>query len=73
MNACIDNIKIELFFAGRLFEVDADELNLDGESSDRELRAALAEHLRIKPSRLLGHAINRHDNGDITIRPAVFG
>ncbi len=73
MNACIDNIKIELFFAGRLFEVDAGELNIDCESSDRELRDALAEHLRLDPSRLVGHAINRHENGDITVRPAVFG
>lgn len=73
MNSCIDNIKIELFFAGRLFAVDAEELNLDCESSDRELRDALAEHLRIKPSRLHGHAINRHQNGDITVRPVVFG
>jgi hypothetical protein len=73
MNACIDNIKIELFFAGRLFEVDAEELNLDCGSSDRELRDALAAHLRIKPSRLHGHAINRHPQGDITVRPALFG
>ena len=61
-------------FAGRGFDVPLATLDVGRVSSDPEVKRAVAAHLEVAPSRLADYVVDRHANGNLTLRPeAVFG
>ncbi len=61
-------------FEGRSFDVPLDRLRLAGGAADADVRRAVARALEVPEGRLAGHVIDRHENGNLTVRPeAVFG
>jgi hypothetical protein len=66
--------RVHVRFAGRSFDVPAGQLDLGLGSSDAEVKRALARHLEVPVSRLDDYVIDRHANGNLTLRPeAIFG
>ncbi len=44
------------------------------ESDDREIKGALARHLDVPEAHLRDYTVDRHETGNLTVRPeAVFG
>ena len=65
---------IHIRFAGQSYRLGANELDLGNLSSDNEIKQALARHFRVPVGKLTAYVVERHDNGNITVRPeAVFG
>ena len=65
---------VHVRFNGRSFDVALTGLGVSGRASDEHVRHALARHLDVHPSRLADHVVDRHANGNFTLRPeAVFG
>ncbi|HEY7118470.1 MAG TPA: hypothetical protein VH475_17910 [Tepidisphaeraceae bacterium] len=65
---------IHVRFAGRSFDVPLGSLDVGVGSHDGDVKAALARHLEIHPTRLMDYVVDRHGNGNMTVRPeAVFG
>jgi hypothetical protein len=61
-------------FDGRSLDIPLAELDLGTAAGDREVKRALARHLAVPESRLRDHAVDRHETGNVTVRPeAVFG
>lgn len=61
-------------FAGRSFDVPLSALDVSADSNDQQIKSALASHLEVPPSRLADYVLDRHPNGNVTLRPeAVFG
>lgn len=59
---------------GRSSDLPADRLGITGESTDEQVKAAVARHLEVPARRLVDAVVDRHPNGNLTIRPdAVFG
>ena len=68
------NQLIHVRYNGRSVDLLLSDLDLGAFSDDHTVRRAVAEYLGIKPSQLQHHAVDRHPNGNLTIRPhAVFG
>ena len=65
---------IHVRFAGRSFDVPLDRLDLGVGSTDVQIKQALAGYLEVNVSRLGDYVVDRHGNGNLTVRPeAVFG
>ena len=61
-------------FAGRSFDVPLASLDLGAASGDGQVRRAMARFLSVPESKLDPYVIDRHPNGNLTVRPeAVFG
>ena len=61
-------------FAGRSLDVPLSALDLGPMSPDGQVRRSLARHLGVPESKLDPYVIDRHANGNLTVRPeAVFG
>ena len=61
-------------FDGRSFDVPLAELGIADGASDRDVKRAVAGHLDIGEDRLRDYVLDRHETGNVTIRPAaVFG
>ena len=61
-------------FGGRSFDVPAACLDVNPATEDRFIKRALAGHLEVPESQLRDYVIDRHANGNMTLRPmAVFG
>ena len=61
-------------FDGRSFDLPLAELGVAEAASDREIKRAVARHLEIAEDRLNEYVLDRHETGNVTIRPeAVFG
>ena len=61
-------------FAGRSFNVPLASLNVGTVSGDGQVRRGLARHLGVPEAKLDAYVIDRHPNGNLTVRPeAVFG
>lgn len=59
---------------GRSRDIALDLLELTTGSSDADIRAAVARFMEVPPQSLNSTVIERHENGNITVRPeAVFG
>ena len=69
----IDSV-IHVRFAGQSFDIPLTLLGLGATSSDRDVKRTLARHLEVQDSRLNDYVVDRHENGNLTVRPeAVFG
>ena len=65
---------IHVRFEGRSYSIRLSELEIREWSRDAEVRQALAFYLDIPLYKLDRYVIERHANGNITVRPeAVFG
>ena len=68
------NRTVHIRFEGKSFDIPVGQLDVDVGSSDRNVKAALASYLDVAESRFANYVIERHENGNITVRPeAVFG
>lgn len=61
-------------FDGRSHDIPLSALDVGPASSDAAIRRALAGYLEIPEARLRDYVIDRHETGNLTVRPAaVFG
>ena len=61
-------------FDGQSLDIPLADLDVGTESEDREVKRALARHLAVPDVRLRDYAVDRHETGNVTVRPeAVFG
>ena len=61
--------RVHVCFEGHSYDVDAAEFNLSSQPSDAEVRLALAVFFEVPISRLTPYVIERHGNGNLTVRP----
>ena len=65
---------VHIRFMGQSRDVPMADLGLGENSAQSEVMAALARFLEVPERSLDGYVIERHANGNITVRPeAVFG
>ena len=57
---------IHVRFAGRSFNVPANQIDLAIGASDEQIKRALASYLEIPYSRLADYVVDRHANGNLT-------
>jgi hypothetical protein len=61
-------------FAGQSFDVPLATMDIGVASDDVQIKRAIATRLLVAEERLVDYVIDRHANGNLTIRPmAVFG
>jgi hypothetical protein len=59
---------------GRSFDLPLEELALDLGASDDEVKRLVARHLEVPADKLRDCVVDRHESGNLTVRPAaVFG
>ena len=61
--------RVHVRFEGHSYNVNAAEFNLSPQPSDAEVRLALAVFFEAPISRLAPYVIERHGNGNLTVRP----
>lgn len=67
-------LMLHVRFKGKSYDIPLEELDLTRGSSDHEIRERLTQHFDIGGDILDSYVIERHPDGNITIRPeAVFG
>jgi hypothetical protein len=59
---------VHVRFAAAEFDISMPGLELDSASSDHEVKQALASYLDVPSYRLDGYVIDRHKNGNLTLR-----
>ena len=65
---------VHIRFQGRSYQLEAAQLDISALSSDQEIRQALAQYFEVSAGKLSAYVIERHENGNMTVRPeAVFG
>jgi hypothetical protein len=65
---------VHVRFEGRSFDLPLAELALGPAAGDADIRQAIARYLDVSEARLYDHVIDRHETGNVTVRPeAVFG
>jgi hypothetical protein len=65
---------VHIRFEGRSLDIPQGDLDVGGASSDNEIKRALARHLEVPEAKLRDYVIDRHETGNMTVRPeAVFG
>jgi hypothetical protein len=61
-------------FAGRSFDIPLTTLDLGALSADGQIKRSIARHLEVPEFKLDAYVVDRHPNGNLTVRPeAVFG
>ena len=69
-----NSARVHVRFDGRSYDLPADRLGLTDRSRDDQVKQAVARHLEVPTSRLDDSVIDRHPNGNLSVRPeAVFG
>ncbi len=59
---------------GRSSDLPLDRLGIAEAATDEQVKAAVARHLEVPARRLVDAVVDRHPNGNLTVRPeAVFG
>lgn len=65
---------IHIRVMGKSRDIALDLLDIGPGSADDAIRAAVARFLEVEPRQLHSTVIERHENGNLTLRPeAVFG
>jgi len=65
---------VHVRFEGTSRDVAFDALDIGDRSSDQEIRQALANYFDVSVRKLAPYVVERHANGNYTVRPeAVFG
>jgi hypothetical protein len=69
-----DGSVVHVRFDGRSVDIPLSNLDIGPASADREIKRALADHLEVPVEKLRDYVVDRHQTGNITVRPeAVFG
>lgn len=70
----VQNSLLHIRVDGRSLDIPLRDIDVGDLSSDREVTAATARYLDVPARMLRDHVIDRHETGNLTIRPqAVFG
>jgi hypothetical protein len=71
----LDGVKVvHVRFEGRSLDVPQGVLDVGNASSDNDVKRKLAGFLEVSDEKLRDYVIDRHDTGNMTVRPeAVFG
>jgi hypothetical protein len=65
---------VHIRFEGRSLDIPQGDLDVGLASNDNEIKRALARHLEVSVDKLRDYVIDRHETGNLTVRPeAVFG
>jgi hypothetical protein len=73
-NLLNDQAVMHVRFDGRSLDVPLSGLDIGPASADPEIKRALARHLEVPAEKLRDYVVDRHQNGNMTVRPeAVFG
>jgi hypothetical protein len=65
---------VHVRFEGQSWDIEWTVLDIGEASVDGEVRAAVARYLDVPVAKLAPYVVERHANGNITVRPeAVFG
>jgi hypothetical protein len=65
---------VHIRFEGRSMDIPLAELDLGPLSADADIKRAVARHLEISDLKLRDYVVDRHETGNLTVRPeAVFG
>jgi hypothetical protein len=65
---------VHIRFEGQSLDIPQGDLDVGLASSDIEIKRALARHLEVSEAKLRDYVIDRHETGNMTVRPeAVFG
>jgi hypothetical protein len=65
---------VHIRFDGRSLDIPQGDLDVGSASSDNEIKRALARYLEVAEAKLRDYVIDRHDTGNMTVRPeAIFG
>ncbi|MBA3533609.1 MAG: hypothetical protein H0T73_16965 [Ardenticatenales bacterium] len=65
---------IHVRFDGKSWDIALTNVDVGEGSNDHEVRQALARYLDVPAGKLAPYVVERHANGNITVRPeAVFG
>jgi hypothetical protein len=65
---------VHVRFEGQSWDIAFSILDLGDFSSDQDVRQALANYLQVPLGKFASYIVQRHANGNITLRPeAVFG
>jgi hypothetical protein len=65
---------VHIRFAGQSMDLTFGLLDLNEQSSDANVRQTLARYLDVPEQKLAPYIVERHANGNMTVRPeAVFG
>ncbi len=65
---------VHIRFDGRSLEIPQGDLDIGLGSHDRDIKRAIARHLGLPETDLRDYVVDRHDTGNLTVRPeAVFG
>ena len=68
------NSMVHIRFQGQSWRIEARELDISAHASDEEVKQALAQHFEVPVGKFAPYVIERHENGNMTVRPeAVFG
>ena len=68
------NTLLHVRVEGRSLDIPLNDLDLGDLSSDSEVATATARYLDLPARVLRDHVVDRHETGNLTIRPqAVFG
>jgi hypothetical protein len=61
-------------FEGQSVDLPFAELSVSTTTTSEDIKQATATYLKVHPSRLRDYVVDRHESGNVTIRPqAVFG
>jgi hypothetical protein len=61
-------------FDGRSIDIPLSGLDIGPASADVEIKRSLARHLAVPVEKLRDYVVDRHQTGNLTVRPeAVFG
>ena len=65
---------VHIRFGGQSMDLSLPSLAQNEGTNDQNIRRALATYLNVSPRKLNPYIIERHANGNMTVRPeAVFG
>ena len=65
---------LHIRFEGRSFDIPLSDLDVGAMSSDTDVKRALAGYLNVPEEKFRDYVVDRHETGNLTVRPeAVFG
>jgi hypothetical protein len=65
---------VHIRFEGKSLDIPQGDLDVGAASNDNEIKRAQARHLEVPEAKLRDYVIDRHETGNMTVRPeAVFG
>ncbi len=65
---------VHIRFDGRSLDIAQSDLDVGMASTDHEVKRALARYLEVSEPKLRDYVVDRHETGNLTVRPeAVFG